>query len=104
MEITSPRFRMARREILLVVLAVVLAFGFLGTRGLYETTEGRYAEAAREMIETGDWLVPRLDYEPHWAKPPLTYWALAGGMMLLGENEWGVRLAPALAYLVTVWV
>jgi 4-amino-4-deoxy-L-arabinose transferase-like glycosyltransferase len=92
-----------RREILLAVLALVLGFGFQGSRGLYESTEGRYAEAAREMIETGDWLVPQLDYEPHWSKPPLTYWAVAGGMLALGENDWGARLAPALAYLITVW-
>ncbi len=93
---------LSRRAVLLVVLAALLAFAFQGSRGLYETTEGRYAESAREMLETGDWLVPRLDYEPHWTKPPLTYWALAGGMALLGENEWGVRAAPAVAYLVVV--
>jgi 4-amino-4-deoxy-L-arabinose transferase-like glycosyltransferase len=101
---TSPsRLRIDRRAIVLIILAVAIAFGFQGSRGLYETTEGRYAEAAREMIETGDWLVPQLDYEPHWAKPPLTYWAIAGGMLLLGENEWGVRAASAVSYLVIVW-
>ncbi|MCK4409855.1 MAG: glycosyltransferase family 39 protein, partial [Candidatus Eisenbacteria sp.] len=99
---TGRRLRLSRRIALLAVLAALLAFAFQGSRGLYETTEGRYAESAREMLETGDWLVPRLDYEPHWSKPPLTYWALAGGMALLGENEWGVRAAPALAYLVIV--
>jgi 4-amino-4-deoxy-L-arabinose transferase-like glycosyltransferase len=99
----GSRPRMKSQVIVLIVLAVALAFGFQGSRGLYETTEGRYAEAAREMIETGDWLVPTLDYEPHWSKPPLTYWALAGGMLLLGENEWGVRLAPAVAYLLVAW-
>jgi 4-amino-4-deoxy-L-arabinose transferase-like glycosyltransferase len=88
--------------LLLLVLSAALAFAFQGSRGLYETTEGRYAESAREMLETGDWLVPRLDYEAHWSKPPLTYWALAGGLALLGENEWGVRLGPALAYLVLI--
>jgi 4-amino-4-deoxy-L-arabinose transferase-like glycosyltransferase len=103
MATTPPSVSVTRREILLVVLALVVAFGFQGSRGLYESTEGRYAEAAREMIETGDWLVPQLDYEPHWSKPPLAYWAIAGGMLVLGENEWGARLAPALAYLVTVW-
>jgi 4-amino-4-deoxy-L-arabinose transferase-like glycosyltransferase len=96
------RYAALRGTLLLLVLSVLLAFAFQGSRGLYETTEGRYAESAREMLETGDWLVPHLDYEPHWSKPPLTYWALAGGMALLGENEWGVRLAPALAYLIIV--
>ncbi len=99
---TGRGLRLPGRTVLLIVLAALLAFAFQGSRGLYETTEGRYAESAREMLETGDWLVPRLDYEPHWTKPPLTYWALAGGIALLGENEWGVRAAPALAYLVLV--
>jgi 4-amino-4-deoxy-L-arabinose transferase len=54
------------------------------------------------MLETGDWFVPQLDYEPHWSKPPLTYWALAGGMLVLGENEWGVRAASAVSYIVIV--
>ena len=99
---TGHGLRLPRRIVLLAVLAALLAFAFQGSRGLYETTEGRYAESAREMLETGDWLVPQLDYEPHWTKPPLTYWALAGGMALFGENEWGVRAAPALAYLVLV--
>ncbi|MCK4510708.1 glycosyltransferase, partial [bacterium] len=85
---TGRGLRLPGRTVLLIVLAALLAFAFQGSRGLYETTEGRYAESAREMLETGDWLVPRLDYEPHWTKPPLTYWALAGGMALLGENEW----------------
>ena len=99
---TGSGLRLPGRTVLLIVLAALLAFAFQGSRGLYETTEGRYAESAREMLETGDWLVPRLDYEPHWSKPPLTYWALAAGIALLGENEWGVRAAPAAAYLVIV--
>ena len=55
---------------LVVVLAIIAAFSFQGSRGIYETTEGRYAEAAREMVETGKYLVPTLDYRPHWTKPP----------------------------------
>jgi 4-amino-4-deoxy-L-arabinose transferase-like glycosyltransferase len=92
----------ASRIAFLVVLSAVLAFSFQGSRGLYETTEGRYAESAREMLETGRWLVPQLDYKPHWAKPPFAYWAIAGGMRLLGENEWGVRLADAVAFVLVV--
>ncbi|NIA20429.1 MAG: phospholipid carrier-dependent glycosyltransferase [Anaerolineaceae bacterium] len=90
----------------LAVLAVAVAVGlsFQGTRGLYETTESRYAECAREMLETGNWLVPQLDGKPHWTKPPLSYWAIAGGMALLGVNEWGARLAGAAAFILSVWV
>jgi 4-amino-4-deoxy-L-arabinose transferase-like glycosyltransferase len=64
---------------------VVLAIAFLitsvfqGSRGLYETTEGRYAECGREMLIAGKYLEPTLDFKPHWTKPPMTYWAIAGG-------------------------
>lgn len=88
------------------VLAVACLVGFLfqGAHGLLESTEGRYAEAAREMLETGNWLVPQLDYQPHWTKPPLTYWAIMGGMAVFGENEWGVRFYNAVAFVALVWV
>jgi len=79
-------------------MAVGLALGFVsagllqGARGIYDSTEGRYCLAAREMLESGRWLEPTLLGQPHWTKPPLTYWVLAAGMRLLGRNEWAVRL------------
>ena len=85
------------------MFAIVAAFGFQGARGLYESSETRYAECAREMLAEGHWLQPTLAGQPHWTKPPLTYWAMAGGMALLGRNEWGVRLYGAVAFVVTVW-
>lgn len=82
-------------------LAGVVAFAFQGSRGLYETTEGRYAEVAREMIERGDYLIPTLDYKPHWTKPPFFYWVEVAGMKVFGVNEWGLRSGNALAFLFT---
>lgn len=87
---------------LVVALAVLTAFAFQGNRGLYETTEGRYAEAAREMVETGNYLVPTLDYQPHWTKPPLAYWGIAGGIIAFGQSEWGVRFYNAMAFFLTI--
>lgn len=86
---------------MLVAVAAIVGLAFQGSRGLYETTEGRYAESAREMLETGDWLVPRLDYAPHWTKPPLAYWTIAGSMALFGTNEWGARLPNAAVFVLT---
>ena len=94
-------FRQSRIFLLLLTLAA--AFAFQGTRGLYESTEGRYAESAREMIETGQWLIPQLDYRPHWTKPPLTYWAIALGMKVFGQNERGVRFYSGVAFALSVW-
>ncbi|OPY67419.1 MAG: Undecaprenyl phosphate-alpha-4-amino-4-deoxy-L-arabinose arabinosyl transferase [Syntrophorhabdus sp. PtaU1.Bin002] len=87
---------------LVVILSIVAAFSFQGSRGLYETTEGRYAEAAREMAETGNYLVPTLDYQPHWTKPPLAYWGMAAGLILFGQSEWGIRFSNSLAFFLTI--
>jgi 4-amino-4-deoxy-L-arabinose transferase-like glycosyltransferase len=87
---------------LLPVIALLVAFAFQGSRGLYETTEGRYAEMSREMLETGDWVTPQFGYQPLWAKPPVTYWAIASSLWLLGTNTWAVRSVDAVAYLLIV--
>jgi 4-amino-4-deoxy-L-arabinose transferase-like glycosyltransferase len=85
-------------------LAVVLAFFFLlGTRGLNEPDEGRYAEIGREMVETGDWLVPKIWYVPHLDKPPMTYWAVGASIAAFGLNEWAIRLPIALSGLSGAW-
>jgi 4-amino-4-deoxy-L-arabinose transferase len=78
-----------------------VAFLFQGTRGLFETTEGRYAEVGREMVAGGDWMVPHLDGRPHWTKPPLTYWSIAAGLATVGRNTWGARLYDSVALVVT---
>ena len=84
---------------LVAVIAFVNAAAFQGARGLYETTEGRYAECARETMLSGDWDDPVLDGHPHWSKPPLTYAAIMAGTRLCGDSPWGVR-----AYLVAAMV
>ena len=58
-----------------------------------DTTEARYGEIARKMVETGNWITPQIDYGvPFWAKPPLHTWLSAGGMELFGISEFAARL------------
>src|SRR3954469_18250595 len=90
------------RSWLLCVLAVVVLFTLLGSRGLNEPGDGRYAEIGREMAATGDWLVPHLNGFEHFQKPPLLYWLTATSIRLLGANEWAARLPSAVAALGTV--
>jgi len=87
----------------LPALTLFTFFFLLGSRSLNEPDEGRYSEIAREMIETGDWLVPHLWYLPHLDKPPMTYWLVAVSMKLFGQNEWAMRLPAALAGISGVW-
>ncbi len=67
-----------------------------------EPDEGRYAEIPREMVETGDYIVPHLDYVRYFEKPPLLYWATALSFRIFGLSEWSARLPNALAALLTV--
>jgi len=85
---------------LLPACGIILSCGWIG---LIEPTETRYAEIAREMLKSGDWLIPRLNGIPHFHKPPIAYWATASGMALLGVNEWGARLGLALAAGFVLW-
>jgi 4-amino-4-deoxy-L-arabinose transferase len=86
------------RNLFLIITTLLLAFAFQGSRGLFETTEGRYAEVSREMLETNTWLTPQLDYKPHWTKPPMIYWCIALSMKIFGVNTWGARICNSLFF------
>lgn len=80
-------------KLLAVIFAFALVwFGSLDYRKLVKPDEGRYAEIAREMAVSGDWLTPRLNDLKYFEKPPLQYWATAAAYDAFGENEWTARL------------
>jgi len=83
---------------LVFLVALGLGLCFQGSRGVWEPDEGFYANVALGMLRGHDWLIPRLNGEPFLDKPPLLYWSIALGMKVLGENEWGLRAANALAF------
>jgi 4-amino-4-deoxy-L-arabinose transferase-like glycosyltransferase len=69
---------------------------------LLEPDEGRYAEVAREMIRTREWVIPTLYFKPYCDKPPLFYWLIAGSFELFGVSAHSARLVPVSAALLTV--
>ncbi len=87
-----------RRARALIAGASFLAWflAFTGARPLNVPDEGRYAEVAREMVVSGDWVTPRLDGVPFLDKPPLFYWMAALGFRAFGVHVWTARLVPAL--------
>jgi 4-amino-4-deoxy-L-arabinose transferase-like glycosyltransferase len=64
---------------------------------LQSPDEGRYAEASREMLASGDWLVPRFADHERVNKPPMVYWVTATLFKVFGLKEWVARLGPTLA-------
>lgn len=72
-------------------------FWNLGSTGLIDETEPLFAEAARQMTLTGDWITPFFNGVTRFDKPPLIYWLMAIAYQTLGVNEWAVRLPSAIA-------
>jgi 4-amino-4-deoxy-L-arabinose transferase-like glycosyltransferase len=78
----------------IIVIALILFRAFLNySVPLMDKTEARYANIARIMAETNNWITPQIDYGvPFWAKPPLSTWFSALSFKLLGVNEFAARL------------
>ncbi|MFA5591314.1 MAG: glycosyltransferase family 39 protein [Lysobacteraceae bacterium] len=94
-----------RHRFLLIALALTLAFGFLGTRGIWDPDEGRYTNVALTMLDSGNWIEPmRNGHTGHWTKPPLTYWLIAASAATFGHTPWAARLPVALAFLACMWL
>ena len=81
--------------LLLLAAACFLLFLNLGHLGLTDSDEGSNAEAAREMIESGDWITPQLNGEPHFEKPIFIYWLMSGAYRLFGVSEFSARVPSA---------
>ncbi|MBL0042516.1 MAG: glycosyltransferase family 39 protein [Xanthomonadales bacterium] len=95
--------RMLQSFWLTVAFALAFGFAFQGSRGLWETDEGRYTQVAMEMLRSGDFITPRRHrHHIHPTKPPMTYWAIASSVAQFGRNEWAVRAPSALAFGLTV--
>lgn len=78
---------------LVAAAAALLRLGLAVVVPLTDTTEARFGEMARKMVESGDWLVPLHDYGvPYLAKPPLALWFCAAGIELFGAGELGPRI------------
>ena len=88
--------------LILVLVYALLWFGTLNYRHLIPSDEGRYAEIAREMLVTGDWVTPRYNGYKYFEKPPLQIWATASAFNIFGVGDWQARLWTALTGFLTI--
>lgn len=87
----------SRNATIALLLTLLIAwFASLELRGLFIPDEGRYAEIPREMLDTGDWVTPRLNGLKYFEKPPMQYWLTAASYAVFGEDEWTARLPSTL--------
>src|SRR5438128_5894964 len=88
--------------LLLLSAGAALTLPNLGAPSLWDIDEGHNAEAAREMLDSGNWLVPTFNFQLRDHKPPLLYWLLIAAYRWFGVNELAARLPSALAALAAV--
>ena len=87
-----------------IIIIVVIRLFLNAILPLMDKTESRYAEIARIMFETGNWIIPQIDYGvPFWAKPPLSIWLNALSFHVFGVNEFAVRF-PSFLLSLLIWL
>ncbi|MCB9233030.1 MAG: glycosyltransferase family 39 protein [Bacteroidia bacterium] len=87
---------------LILVVSLLSFLPFLGAAPLFDWDEINFAEAAREMLVTGDYFRVRINYEVFWEKPPLFFWLQVISMKIFGINAFAARLPNALVGVVTL--
>ena len=98
-----PASASARSVLILLGLLIVARLIGMGLLPLMDTTEARYAEIFRKMLEFGDWVTPWYDNGlPFWGEPPLSFWHTAASFKLFGVNEFAARLPNFLCAAVVV--
>ncbi len=91
-------------EILIALGALLLFIPFLGGVHLFDWDEINFAESAREMILTGDYLTVQIDFEAFYQKPPLFIWMQVLAMKLFGVNEFAARFPNVVCAMFTLVV
>lgn len=89
-------------HLFITIFASCLFIPFLGAVHLFDWDEINFAEAAREMILTGNYSRVQINFEPFWEKPPLFFWMQVGCMKLFGINEFAARLPNAICGIFTL--
>ncbi len=82
-----------------LLFVACVAFHVIGTWSLplIDRDEPRFAEASREMIERGDYVVPYFNNQYRFDKPPLTYWAQVASYGIFRENDFAARFPSVIA-------
>ena len=90
------------RYTLIVLLGCLLFIPFIGHMHLFDWDEINFAECAREMIVSKDYLRAQIDFMPFWEKPPLFIWLQVLSMKLFGIGEFAARFPNALVGIITL--
>src|SRR5262249_42565494 len=88
---------------LIVVAALVFLAGIISPPALMDDVDAVHGQIARNMIQSGDWVIPHLDGVAYMEKAPLPYWLIAVSYKIFGIHEWAARIPTALSAILLCW-
>ena len=92
-------------EIVLLIVAMIVFFGcIISPPALMDDVDAVHGQIARNMVQSGDWVIAHLDGVPYMEKAPLPYWLIAICYLLMGVHDWVARIPTALAAVLLCFV
>ncbi len=86
----------------ILIYGLIFLLPFIGSVHLFDWDEIIFAESAREMLQTGDFMTVNINYTPFWEKPPLFFWLQALSMKIFGINEFAARFPNMICGILTL--
>jgi 4-amino-4-deoxy-L-arabinose transferase-like glycosyltransferase len=94
-----------RYNLVLLLVAAAVFFGCMASPpSLMDDVDASHGQLARNMIRSGDWVIPRLDGVVYVEKAPLPYWLIALSYLVFGVHDWAARIPFALAAVLLCWI
>ncbi|HSM88076.1 MAG TPA: glycosyltransferase family 39 protein, partial [Candidatus Limnocylindrales bacterium] len=91
--------------LLLILVSVAVFFGgVISPPSLMDDVDAAHGQLARNMIRSGDWVIPQLDGVPYIEKAPLPYWLIAVSYLVFGVHDWAARIPFALGAVLLCWI
>ncbi|HKR97131.1 MAG TPA: glycosyltransferase family 39 protein, partial [Candidatus Angelobacter sp.] len=90
--------------VLVVIAAVIFLAGIISPPALMDDVDAVHAQISRNMIQSGDWVIPHLDGVAYIEKAPLQYWLIAICYLVLGVHDWVARIPMALSAILLCWI
>jgi 4-amino-4-deoxy-L-arabinose transferase-like glycosyltransferase len=101
----GSRIRHARFHLAVLAIAAVVFLGsIISPPSLMDDVDAAHAQLARNMIRSGDWVIPRLDGVAYVEKAPLPYWLIAVSYRIFGVHDWAARVPFALTAVLLCWI
>jgi 4-amino-4-deoxy-L-arabinose transferase-like glycosyltransferase len=88
----------------IIILGLLVYLPFIGSVHLFDWDEINFAECAREMLATKDYLQVKINFQPFWEKPPLFIWMQVLSMKVFGINEFAARFPNVICGILTLLV